>query len=77
MPPTVNGDIGEMISTKNALEKLHSRKILLKILGNIRYLARKTLPLQGDWKETENSEADSNFYQLLKLWCDEDSLIVD
>ena len=77
IPATVKGDIGEMMSTKHALEKLHSRKILLKILGNIRYLARQALPLRGDWKESENSEADSNFYQLLKLRCDEDPLIVD
>ena len=50
---TVKADIGEMMSI-DALEKLRSRKILLRILGNFRYLARQALPLQGDWKETEN-----------------------
>ena len=37
----------------------------------------QALSLRGDWKESENSEADSNFYQLLKLRCDEDPLIND
>ena len=44
----------EMPSTvKHALEKFNSRRILLKILGNVRYLARQALPLRGDWKATE------------------------
>ena len=68
----------EMPSTvKHALEKFNSRRILVKILGNVRYLARQALPLRGDWKATEKCEADSNFYQLIKLRCDEDPSIVE
>ena len=39
-----------------------NRKMLLRILQNIRYLARQGLPLQGS-----NEDADSNFIQLLLL----------
>ena len=41
VPSTVNGDIGEMISTQHALEKFKNRRILLKILGNVRYLGKR------------------------------------
>ena len=44
IPSTVEGDIGEMISTQHALEKYNGRRILLKILGNVRFLARQALP---------------------------------
>ena len=77
IPSTVNRDVGEMISTQHALEKCNNRRILLKILGNVRHLARQALPLRGDWNKVEKSEADSNCYQLLKLRCDEDPSIVD
>ena len=77
IPSTIKGDIGEMMLTKHALEKLHSRTILLKILRNICYLARQGLPLRGNWKESECSEADCNFYQLMKLRCDEDPSIFE
>ena len=43
----------------------------------MRYLARQALPLRGDWRATEKSEVDSNFYQLLKLRCDDDPSIVE
>ena len=45
IPSSVKGDVGEMISTQRALEKYNNRKILLKILGNVPYLAREALPL--------------------------------
>ena len=31
IPPTVKGDIGEMMSTKHALEKTHSRKVVSRL----------------------------------------------
>ena len=40
-------------------------------------LARQSLSLRGDWKANEKCEADSNFYQLLKLRCDEDPTIIE
>ena len=71
IPSTVKGDIGEMISAQHALEKYNSRRILLRILGNVRHLARQALPLdlRGDRRASEKSEVDFNFYQLLKLRC--------
>ena len=77
IPSSVKGCVGELISTKHALEKYHSRRILLKILRNVRYLARQALPLRGDWRKNQKSEADSNIYQLLQLRCDEDPSIVE
>ena len=55
-------DVGESLSTQHAKEKLERRKCFLKILQNVRFLARQGLPLRGDGKEE-----DSNFKQLLKL----------
>ena len=58
---TVIGDIGDLLSERHALEKSKNRKILLTILSNIRYLARQTLPLRGDWNTETRSEENSNF----------------
>lgn len=73
----MQGDVGEMISSQHAIEKYNNHRILLKILGNVWYLARQALPLRRYWKKVEKSEADSNFYQLLKLRCDEDPSIAE
>lgn len=43
IPGTSKGDIGEIISSQHSVEKKHNREILLKILGNIRYLGKKIL----------------------------------
>ena len=51
--------------------------MLLKILSSIRYLARQSLPLRGNWKEEEKSEYDSNFFQLLKLRCEDDPKLAE
>ena len=77
IPLTVKGDIGEMISTQHAVEKYNTRRILLKILRNVRYLARQALPLRGDWRATEKIGEDSSFYQLLKLRCDDEPSLVE
>ena len=45
---------------------------MLKILGNICYLARQSLPLQGEWNLESKTEEDSNFFQLLKLRSEDD-----
>ena len=46
--------------------------MLLKILQNIRYLGRQSLPLRGNWSEEEKCETDSNFRQLLLLRSEDD-----
>ena len=61
LPKQVHGDIGELLSQQHQEEKATNRKMLLKILQNIRFLARQGLPLRGD------KDDDSNFIQLLHL----------
>ena len=56
---------------------MKNRKVLLAILGNIRYLARQALPLRGNWNLETGSEENSNSYQLLKLRPEENSEILD
>ena len=65
-------DIGEILSQQLAKEKQGHTKILIKIISNIRFLARQGLALRGD-----GSESDSNFLQLLKLRGEQDSSISD
>ena len=60
IPKTVAGDIGNMISSQNALERKQNRNVLSKILNNFRYLARQPSPLQGVWQAKEKIGADSN-----------------
>ena len=59
-----------LLKKKNEREKLERRQCLLKILSNVRFLARQGLPLRG-----HGSEIDSNFIQLLKLRAQDDSRI--
>ena len=44
------------IRNQHAEEKMKSRKVLLAILGYIRYLARQALPLRGNWNLETGSE---------------------
>ena len=55
-------DIGEHLSTLVATEKQDNRQCLLKVLSNLRYLARQGIAIRGDGDETN-----SNFMQLLRL----------
>ena len=72
-----NSDVEELLCNQHAEEKMKSRKVLLGILGNIRYLARQALPLRGNWNLETGSEENSNFYQSLKLLAEENSEILD
>ena len=60
--PSCYKDCAEMLSSQHAKEKADSRHMLLKILSNVRFLARQGLPLRGS-----SQGDDSNFIQLLKL----------
>ena len=60
--PSCYKDCAEMLSSQHAKEKADSRHMLLKILSNVRFLARQGLPLRGSGQGD-----DSNFIQLLKL----------
>ena len=49
-PAEVIGDVGELLCYQHTEGKMKvSRKVLLAILGNIRYLATQALPLRGNW----------------------------
>ncbi len=63
-------DVSEMLSREHATEKGQNRECLLKIISNLKFLARQGLLVRGDGDET-----DSNFIQLLKLRCQDDPLL--
>ena len=60
--PRTTGDIGELLNKGSKQGKENSREMLQTILSCIRFLARQGLALRGS-----NSDADSNFLQLLSL----------
>ena len=65
-------DIGEQLSSQVASEKRDNRQCLLKVLSNLRYLARQGIAIRGD-----GDESNSNFMQLLRLRQNEDPRIKD
>lgn len=65
--PKTTGDVAEMLSKSHAAEKKDNRQLFMKILENIKFLARQGIALRGD-----GSGGDSNFLQLLKLWGQDD-----
>ena len=60
--PATTSDIGDLLSSNYASQKQVNREYLLKIIHNVRFLARQGLALRGD-----GDEKDSNFIQLLQL----------
>lgn len=68
--PSSSRDIAESMSAQVAVERLDRRQCFLKILSNMRFLARQGLPLRGHGDET-----DSNFLQLMKLRGEDDSRV--
>ena len=65
-------DIGEQLSNQVASEKRDYQQCLLKVLSNLRYLARQGIAIRGD-----GDESNSNFMQLLRLHQNEDPRIKD
>ena len=55
-------DVGELLSGMHAQEKIEYRQCFLKILPNLRFVARQGCAIRGQGDET-----DGNVYQLLKL----------
>ena len=69
--PATTRDVGEVLSAAHALEKTENRQCLLKILSNLRFLARQSCAIRGD-----GDESDSNFVQLfIKLRGEDDPKI--
>ena len=70
--PATTRDIGEALSAAHAEEKLENCKCLLKILSNLRFLARQSCAIRGD-----GDEGDSNFIQLFKLRGEDDPKVFE
>ena len=49
--PSTTKDIGEALSRQHEQGMLENRHCFLKVLSNIRFLARQGLPLRGDGNE--------------------------
>ena len=61
--PSSTKNVAECLSTQLKREKLERRQCFLKVLSNIRFLARQGLALRGHG----DHESNSNFLQLMKL----------
>ena len=66
-------DVGELLSSQLAKERLEQRKCLLKLFFNARFLARQGLPFRGDGEEC----CVSNFVRLICLRAEDDNKLVD
>ena len=60
LPRTVQ-DVGESLSTAHARNKAENRRVLLKILQNVKFLGRQGIAFRG------HDDGESNFMQLFKL----------
>ena len=68
--PATTQDIGEQLSSQHARQKELNRRMLLKIISCVHFLARQGLPLRGD-----GDEKNSNFIALLSLREEDDPAI--
>ena len=73
--PSSTRNVAESLSSRLRKEKLERRQCFLKVLSNIRYLARQGLPLRGHGDPETQTESESNFAQLMKLRGEDDSRI--
>ena len=60
-------DIAETLQNELTKQKMENRQMLLKILWNIRFLARQSIAIRCD-----GDEENSNFIQLFKLRGEDD-----
>ena len=70
--PGTTSDVGEMLSSQLAKERLERRKCFLKLLSNARFLSRQGLAFRGD-----GEESDSNFMRLIHLRSEDNTKLVD
>ena len=71
--PSTTDDIGETLSSEHSAEKSVARQALMKILSNVKFLARQALPLRGKGA----SEVNSNFNQLYTLQAEDNQFLLD
>ena len=69
--PATTKNIGEMLSSQHSAEKVQNHTCLLKILSNLRFLARQGCAIRG----SDEHEKDSNLHQLYKLRCEDESAL--
>ena len=70
--PATTMHIGSLLNRQYKVEVARNRKMLLKILSCIKFLARQGLPLRG-----HDDDGESNFIQLLKHYGEEDGEILE
>ena len=70
--PATTGNVGEILSSQLAKQRLERRKCFLKLLSNARFLSRQGLTFRGD-----GNELDLNFMQLLNLRSEDNCNLVD
>ena len=70
--PNTMKDVGECLSSQHVKEKSERRRLFMKILQNIAFLAHQGLPLKGD-----GNEDDLNYIQLLNLRAIDDPQIIE
>ena len=70
--PSACPDVGEMLSSQHSQQKKENRECLLKILANLKFLARQGIPLRGC-----GDDADSNFMQLMKMRARDDQHLAE
>lgn len=70
--PATTQNVGELLSSELAKERLERRQCFLKLLSNVRFLSRQGLPLRG-----AGDESDSNYMQLLLLRAEDDPRIFE
>ena len=68
--PSTTPDIGEMLSSSLAREKVNNRHCLLKVMSSLKYLARQGISVRG-----RDDKKAGNFFQLLMLRSEDDSLV--
>ena len=68
--PATTQDVGEQLVTQLAAEKTQNRKMLLKIISCVWYLAQQELPLRGD-----GDESNSKYLALLSLHVEDDAVL--
>ena len=73
--PSSTQNVAESLSNVLKKEKLERQQCSLKVLSNIRYLARQGIPLRGHGDLETQTESESNFVQLMKLRGEDDSRI--
>lgn len=70
--PATTTNVGSQLSRQYAIEMAKNRKMLLKVLSCIKFLARQGLPFRGHGDDSE-----SNLLQLLKHHGEEDGELLE